>query len=357
MRHSPCLRQRLQQRADDVFVDALERFHFFIRLALVRRLVRRLDVDADEVVVRQGGDGVPALGGVVGVEVAGGAGHVDALPAEQHADAAHQIDRADDGPALAVLPGERLQRRRLALAPQPDLRRRSLALRRAGLVDGVFRQDGPTAFHEVAQQVTPRPLRQMVGDRLVRDVVRRLRLRVGGERRGFFRSENENIAVADAGMEFQSAAWDGAAERGVNGLDKRPAFFAGDVAGREVAHLAVLDMDEVAADGPVVGAERNAHRGGFERRPAGVDGEGVVAEQAEAWPRRWPASAARGTLLERPTTPVRAMRSMFGLRAACNGVLPPSDSCAFVGAAVGDDDDVLHAGSVGGAAAVGQRRQ
>ena len=54
-----------------------------------------------------------------------------------------------------------------------------------------------------------------------------------------------------------------------------------------------------------------------------------------------------GTLLDRPTTPVRAMRSMFGLWAACNGVLPPRDSCGFVGAAVGDDDGVLHAGSVG----------
>ena len=34
-----------------------------------------------------------------------------------------------------------------------------------------------------------------------------------------------------------------------------------------------------------------------------------------------------GTLLERPTTPVWAMRSMFGVCAACRGVLPPSDSC------------------------------
>src|SRR5205814_608745 len=34
-----------------------------------------------------------------------------------------------------------------------------------------------------------------------------------------------------------------------------------------------------------------------------------------------------GTLLERPTAPVRATRSMFGLFAAWSGVLPPSDSC------------------------------
>ena len=51
-----------------------------------------------------------ALGGVVGVEIAGGAGHVDALPAEQHADAAHQIDGADDRALLAVNLGERPKR-------------------------------------------------------------------------------------------------------------------------------------------------------------------------------------------------------------------------------------------------------
>ena len=40
-----------------------------------------------------------------------------------------------------------------------------------------------------------------------------------------------------------------------------------------------------------------------------------------------PGVSGAGTLLDRPTTPWRATRSMFGLRAACNGVLPPSDSC------------------------------
>src|SRR5436309_2677259 len=35
-----------------------------------------------------------------------------------------------------------------------------------------------------------------------------------------------------------------------------------------------------------------------------------------------------GTLLVRPTIPSLATRSMLGMRAACRGVLPPSDSCA-----------------------------
>ena len=80
-------------------IDFLQRLHLRIRPALVRCLVRRFDVDADQIVVRQCGDGGAALGGVIGIEIARRAGHVDALPAEQHADAAHQIDGADDRPA------------------------------------------------------------------------------------------------------------------------------------------------------------------------------------------------------------------------------------------------------------------
>ena len=104
-------------------------------------------------------------------------------------------------------------------------------------------EHGPASLHQVAQQVAARPLGQMVGDRLVGNVVRRLRLRVGGERGRLVGSENEDIAITDAGMELQpaaaamgppSAAWTASIER--------PALLAGDVAGREVAHLAVFDV-------------------------------------------------------------------------------------------------------------------
>ena len=111
-------------------------------------------------------------------------------------------------------------------------------------------KNGAAALHQVAQQVAARSLGQMVGDRLIGNVVRRLRLRFGGERGGFIRSIDEDVAIADAGMELQPAAGDGAAECGADGFDERSAFFAGDVAGREVAHLAVFDVDEIAADRP-----------------------------------------------------------------------------------------------------------
>lgn len=55
--------QRLQPGADDVAVDCLQRRDFRISPPLVRRFVRRLDVDADQVELRQNGDGGATLGG------------------------------------------------------------------------------------------------------------------------------------------------------------------------------------------------------------------------------------------------------------------------------------------------------
>ena len=128
-------------------------------------------------------------------------------PAEQDADAAHQIDGADDGPALAVDLGERLA----AAAPCPGPTARSAwpaaCPPRAGAwLTGWSRQDRPAALHQVAQQVAARPLRQVVGDRPVGNVVRRLRL-ASRRRTGPAPSAaiDEDVAIADAGMEFEPA--------------------------------------------------------------------------------------------------------------------------------------------------------
>ncbi len=65
----------------------------FVGAALVRRLIGCFDVNAHEVEVLQGVEGVAALRGVVGVEVARRAGYVDALPPQQDADAANEVHR------------------------------------------------------------------------------------------------------------------------------------------------------------------------------------------------------------------------------------------------------------------------
>ena len=93
------------------------------------------------------------------------------------------------------------------------------------------------------------------------------------------RTHQENVAIADARVEFKVHADveagllrnKGAAQFLVDGRHQRPAVLRADVAGREVAHLLVLDVDQIATHRPVIGAEFQAHRGAFERRPTGVD--------------------------------------------------------------------------------------
>src|SRR5262249_7872936 len=123
------LRKRRQERADDVPIDVFESFHLGVDLALMRRFIRGLDMNADEIVIRQRRDAVAALGGIVGVEIAGGTGHVDPLPAQKYADAPDQVHGADDGAALTVDLDKRPQLWGPALAPEPDLRGWRLAPR------------------------------------------------------------------------------------------------------------------------------------------------------------------------------------------------------------------------------------
>src|SRR5262245_12583370 len=98
-------------------------------------------------------DGPASLSGIVVVEVVGDAGNVDSLPAEQYADAADQVDAADDGAALAVDFLEGTNLRGASLSPQPDLRGRPLARCHARSVDGMVAQHLPAPFHQAAQQV------------------------------------------------------------------------------------------------------------------------------------------------------------------------------------------------------------
>src|SRR6185437_3858067 len=102
--------------------------------AFVRSFIRRFDVNADQVERSERFDSKAPLGDVIGIEVAGGAGHVNAMPADEDADAAHEIDGGDDGAARAVCLAERADSRGLALPPEPHLRRRFLALGNAASV-------------------------------------------------------------------------------------------------------------------------------------------------------------------------------------------------------------------------------
>ena len=72
-----------------------------------------------------------------------------------------------------------------------------------------------------------------------------------------------------------------AAEFLLQRVDQFLAVFAGNVSGGEVAHVAIGSMHEIAADGPIVRPEADAHRSGLERRTAGIDLKRVIAEERE----------------------------------------------------------------------------
>lgn len=110
--------------------------------------------------------------------------------------------------------------------------------------------------------------------------------------------------------------------------------------GGEIAHGLVFDGHQIAADGPIVGAQCDSLGGGFEGSAAGEMLQGVVAEQAEA--------GDVGAGGERRRDVVRAAddagfhdgihgRGVGCLerRLAAKGVL------RFVGGTVGDDDGVF----------------
>ena len=145
--------QGCEHGTDDVPIDLLEGLNLGIRAAFVRSLVGGLDMDAHQIVLLQRRDGMSSLGGVVGIEIAGCPGHVDPLPADQLGQTAEQIDGGDHCAANAVKLLERLQSRRTALAPEPDIRYGRLSGFPPGLVDGMIGKHRLACAHPLRQQV------------------------------------------------------------------------------------------------------------------------------------------------------------------------------------------------------------
>ena len=57
----------------------LKGLELLFNLAFVRGLVGRLDMDANQIMIRQSGDGGSAFGRIIRVEITGRAGHIDAF--------------------------------------------------------------------------------------------------------------------------------------------------------------------------------------------------------------------------------------------------------------------------------------
>jgi hypothetical protein len=157
---------------------------------------------------------------------------------------------------------------------------------------------------------------------------------------------DQQIAVADAGDELQPIAVVLVlGEFFLGGGQQFAGFFRRDVPGREIAHRLIFDRDQVAANGPIVLAQRNALRRGFQRRPAGEMFQRVVAEQTEighvgaGGQRRGHVVRTADDALRRHGVHLRHVRR-FERGASAERTL------RLVGAPVGNDDRVFHASNL-----------
>src|SRR5205823_5566195 len=97
----------------------------------------------------------------------------------------------------------------------------------------------------------------------------------GGDVELLVAAVDEEVAVGDAGVELEAGGGDGARQS----IDESFGVGVGDSAGGVVFHDAVNHGDEVAAEDPVGGGERDVLGGGFEGSAAGVVFGGIVAEE------------------------------------------------------------------------------
>lgn len=263
----------VEDGADDVLVDLLEGFDFCGGVAEVARFVGGLDVDNDEIVVVEGGDGGGTFARVVRVQKAGCSFDVEHGHADSFGEAANEIDGGDDRAADAISFVKWFERFGATLPPEPDVRSGVLAEVAADKVNVVAGEDFAGLLHDADDPVGAGAVGHIVGDVAIGDIMRRgaLELSVGSV------VGDHEVAVGDAGVEAEASP----AEFFVEVGDEQVGFALGDVAGGEVLHDFVDDGDEVATEDELVGADVDIAGGCFERGAAGVVHFWVVAEERE----------------------------------------------------------------------------
>jgi hypothetical protein len=157
------------------------------------------------------------------------------------------------------------------------------------------------------------------------------------------------VAVLHTRVELDLATGPGA-QRGVERFDHHGRLVGRRVAPGEVEHRAVgPDVDQVAAEGDLVGPQTQTQRRRLDGRPAGVVAGRVVAED-----RHVPhVAAGRHLGRDHRRPPDLAPRRQRRQRRHGGGLqrrAPTQLVDGLVGAAVGDADHVLHRTSLAGAA-------
>ena len=129
--------QSLFQNGQYPAVDHLNGFYFVFRFVAVAALVRRLKVHIHQIVARQQIQRRLGFALKVGVNITGGAGHFCHFHAGAVGNALEQVYGRDHTALDAVQRLKGLERRALALAPQPNAVGRATTGSHAGFVHRV----------------------------------------------------------------------------------------------------------------------------------------------------------------------------------------------------------------------------
>src|SRR5262245_54228038 len=99
--------------------------------------------------------------------------------------------------------GEGPQTRSAALAPKPNLSGGSLAGAAPRVVHRMVAQHVSASLHQVSQHIAAGALREIVGNRPIGDIMRRLRLGIRREWRGAGAAVGQDVSIADSRVELE----------------------------------------------------------------------------------------------------------------------------------------------------------
>src|SRR5436305_1804425 len=90
--------------------------------------------------------------------------------------------------------------------------------------------------------------------------------RFGFDVKLFAAAIDKKVAITDAGMKLEARLFQLSCKQ----VEQRAGILIGNAAGGVIFHDAIDDRDEIAAENPIGGTQRDSLRSGFERGAAGM---------------------------------------------------------------------------------------
>ena len=269
----PAPLQMLQQRAENETVDVLQRLDLTGGVALVRALVRSLNMDSDQIKFVQSGHGGGRFTGIIRVQITGCAGNVYNLPADAAGNASYQVHRRNGRALNAESLRKRTQGRPKTLPPEPYLRRGPLTQISPHAVNLMVFKQCAAIVHQGNQIRGIPALWQVLGNRLTKYVVRRS----GPQIQFTVTAMNQQVPIPDAGKKLPIVA----RQSGRHVSQQSPALRIGYAAGRVINHLAVNHGHKIAAQNQIIIGQLNLLGQSLQRSPTRINLLRVVTQCAQ----------------------------------------------------------------------------